>query len=428
MSSECKEDEKVWSAQYSESATACKKIKASQADVSVTSADVSEYYGKILSDSSKLQTNSASCSVSMPKHVRKAMANVHPEVTARYFGCGVVIPTSLRGKRVLDLGSGSGRDSYVLAQLVGEEGQVVGVDMTKEQVELAQSHVQWHANKFGFQKPNTVFLQGYIEKLKDLNLADDSFDVAVSNCVINLCPDKAAVFREVFRVLKPGGELYFSDVYADRRMPQALRDNKVLWGECVSGALYWRDFYSLVQSVGFLDARLVTDRPITITNPKLQALVADYRFFSATFRLFKLPGKLEAGQEDYGLAVRYKGTVEEMPTEFTLDAGTHLAAGQLVPVSSNSWHMLRESRLAAHFDFVGSLQQHRGPFTMAGGLKADGCPFQSANLATNVQKPCCSMQKPAQDAQCCQKPFESQKSTSHRRLVRLPSGDLPPLL
>eukprot|EP00808_Paulinella_micropora_P006527 g53354.t1 len=283
----------------------------------VTRTDVTDYY-KSLSRSKKLQTNSTACCAKLPANVAVALQNVHPAVTERYFGCGVTIPTCLRGKRVLDLGSGSGRDCYILAQLVGEEGEVVGVDMTEDQVQLACSYVQWHADKFGYKKPNTTFLQGYIEALQDLQLADNSFDIVVSNCVINLCPDKQAVFKEVFRVLKPGGELYFSDVYSDKRMPDALRQNKVLWGECVSGALYWRDFYSLVRGVGFADPRLVTDRTLTITNRTLQALVREFRFFSATFRLFKLP-QLEHSQEDYGLVVRYKGTMQETPEIFTLD-------------------------------------------------------------------------------------------------------------
>ena len=99
--------------------------------------------------------------------------------------------------------------------------------------------------RFGYTRKNTEFRLGYIERLDELDLPDNSFDIIVSNCVINLSPDKEAVLREAWRLLKPGGELYFSDVYADRRVPRSLRDDPELYGECLSGALYWNDFHNL---------------------------------------------------------------------------------------------------------------------------------------------------------------------------------------
>ena len=120
---------------------------------------------------------------------------------------------------MLDLGSGSGRDVYMISQLVGPEGQVVGVDMTDEQLETARSDIDWHMQAFGYARPNVKFLNGYIEKLGELRLEPRSFDVIVSNCVINLSVDKPAVLRGAYELLKPGGELYFADVYCDRPYP-----------------------------------------------------------------------------------------------------------------------------------------------------------------------------------------------------------------
>lgn len=104
--------------------------------------EVSEYYGKTLSTSDDLATNACCTGAAPPPKVRAALANVHPEVIAKYYGCGLCIPDELSGLAVLDLGSGSGRDCYVLAQLVGKDGSVVGVDMTDEQIAVARKHTQ----------------------------------------------------------------------------------------------------------------------------------------------------------------------------------------------------------------------------------------------------------------------------------------------
>jgi arsenite methyltransferase len=156
-------------------------------------------------------------------------------VKARFFGCGSPVPPLVNGLTTLDLGCGSGRDTYVLAQLVGPSGLAIGVDMTPEQLAVAEGTEAWHASKFGFPQANTKFVRGNIEDLRAAGIADASVDIVVSNCVLNLASDKAAVFREIARVLKPGGELYFSDVYADRRIPEALQRDKVLWGEVSTG-------------------------------------------------------------------------------------------------------------------------------------------------------------------------------------------------
>lgn len=187
---------------------------------------------------------------------------------AKYYGCGFVIPEQLKGLRVLDLGCGSGRDCYVLAQWVGESGRVVGVDMTDEQLQVANTYINWHRERNGFSVANVEFHKGYIERLGDLGFDENSFDVIVSNCVINLSPNKEAVLREVYRLLKPGGEFFFSDVYSDRRIPQPLRQDQVLWGECLSGALYWNDFLRLSKNCGFIDPRLYEDKYVKQINAK----------------------------------------------------------------------------------------------------------------------------------------------------------------
>jgi SAM-dependent methyltransferase len=200
-------------------------------------AEVAEYYGKTLATSDDLKTN-ACCSAEVPGYVKEVLRTLHPEVIAKYYGCGLCVPDCLAGLSVLDLGCGAGRDCYLLSRLVGEKGRVVGVDMTAAQIEVAEKHVQWHAEKFGHAAPNTEFKRGVIEDLGAVGLADGSFDLIVSNCVVNLSTDKPAVLREAFRVLREGGEMFFSDVYASRRVPDELRADPVLFGECLSGALH----------------------------------------------------------------------------------------------------------------------------------------------------------------------------------------------
>lgn len=329
---------------------------------------VKDYYGKQLQHSDDLKTSACCDTSQVPDWLKPLLQRIHPEVTSRYYGCGLVCPPLLEGCRVLDLGSGSGRDVYALAQLVGKSGQVVGVDMTKEQLAVAEKHRAFHSEAFGFD--NVTFKQGYIECLDELGLEPGSFDVIVSNCVVNLAPDKDAVLRGVHRLLKPGGEFYFSDVYADRRVPDQVRDDPVMYGECLGGALYWNDFLRIAHRQGFADPRLVTARPLDITDPKLAQIAGNIRFYSATYRLFKLDD-METACEDYGQAVIYRGTLPDHPHRFILDKHHDIETGRVFLVCGNTWRMLRETRFREHFEFIGDFSHHYGLFTGCGG----GLPF-----------------------------------------------------
>jgi len=279
----------------------------------------------------------------------------------------------LNGLHILDLGCGAGRDCYLLAQLVGPTGRVVGVDMTDEQLSVATNYIQWHTEKLGYVSPIVEFRKGYIEHLSDLNFPDESFDIIISNCVINLSPDKEAVLREAYRILKPGGEMFFSDVYSSRRIPPSLRVNKILWGECLSGALYWNDFLRLARMCGFADPRLYDDKPVTIGNAAIKQLVGHITFTSATYRLMKI-SELEPDCEDYGQAVKYLGTIENSPRTFSLDAHHSFEIGKIYPVCGNTYRMLHETRFRSHFDFFGDFSQHYGIYDNCG----KSSPFKSS--------------------------------------------------
>lgn len=343
-----------------------------------------KYYGEILAGSGDLRTD-ACCTIAAPQaETRAALANVHDEVRAHYYGCGLVVPQAIEGAHILDLGSGSGQDAYLLAQLVGEHGQVTGVDATPAQLAIANRHLDWHRDRFGFAKSNVRFIEGDIERLDSLDLPEAGFDAIVSNCVINLVSDKAAVLRAAHRLLKPGGELYFSDVYADRRVPEALLVDPVLHGECLAGAMYWGDFLPMAKTAGFTDPRLVTDRPLAIIDAEIAIKLDGIAFHSATYRLFKLDG-LESQCEDFGQAVRYRGTVKGSERTFHLDSHHAIEAGRLFPVCGNTWKMLAGTRFAAHFDFFGDFNTHFGVFAGCGITS----PFGSGGSDATPSAGCC---------------------------------------
>ncbi|PPD49668.1 MAG: methyltransferase type 11, partial [Methylobacter sp.] len=321
---------------------------------------IQSYYGQILQSSEDLKTSACCTLTAMPKHLRVLLADVHPEVSERFYGCGSPLPPALTGCTVLDLGCGSGRDCYVLSRLVGEQGRVIGVDMTAEQLAVANAHRDWHQQRYGYAQGNVEFRLGHIEDLAALGIADNSIDVVVSNCVINLSADKPKVLAEIFRVLKPGGELYFSDVYADRRIPDALRHDPVLLGECLAGAWYWEDLRRIMQALGCPDMRIVSATPITLDDDEVADKIGMVNFRSVTVRAFKLP--LEDRCEDFGQIAVYHGAIPNHIHAFALDDHHLFETGKPLRVCGNTADMLALSRYSPYFTLIGNKTTHFGLF------------------------------------------------------------------
>ena len=333
---------------------------------------VREYYSALKS-SGDLKTKVCTCG-GAPRGIREIVAQLPAEICERFYGCGSPIPPLLEGCTVLDLGCGTGRDVFVCSKLVGESGRVIGVDMNADQLAVGETYRDEVARCFGYAASNVEFKQGYIEDLAALGIEDGSVDVVISNCVINLSPFKEQVFKEIWRVLKHGGELYFSDVFADRRIPRELAEDPVLRGECISGAMYIEDFRRMMRRVGWEDFRYTSTRRSPIDNPQIAARVEGYRFFSRTVRAFKLPDKLEDICEQYGQRATYQGSIPGMNQYFDLDDHHRFYTDVPLDVCGNSCAMVQDTRYGKAFAIEGDRSVHYGPFPGCGNVpySADG--------------------------------------------------------
>ena len=181
------------------------------------------------------------------------------------YGCGdpITLASLEPGQTVLDLGSGAGLDCFFAAKKVGETGKVLGVDMTPEMIERARSSAK------RLNLGNVEFRQGYLE---DLPVESNSVDVIISNCVINLSPDKSKVFAEAFRVLQSGGKLAVSDIVTDGPLPSAVKQSLSAWAGCVAGAVEANEYIKMMESVGL---RNISINPVFFNKETVDSALAE---------------------------------------------------------------------------------------------------------------------------------------------------------
>jgi arsenite methyltransferase len=340
---------------------------------------VKHYYGSELSGTADLKTGACCTADSMPVHARRVLPYIAEEIKQKYYGCGSPVPVALHGLKVLDIGCGTGRDCYILSKLVGENGFVTGIDMTENQIAVADKYLAEQTGRFGYKAPNVKFICDDIDNLGEY-FTEESLDLIISNCVVNLVEAKEDLISKIYRILKPGGEFFFSDIYADRRLPDELRSDPVLYGECLGGALYCKDFERIARRSGFIDPRVVSKRVVDISNDEIRNLVGNVTFYSITYRLWKLEG-LEDACEDYGHTATYTGGIPESPFTFMLDATHVFEMDRPERVCGNTALMLSETRFRGYFRITGSFDKHFGSFNVCGTTAAreqstinrDGC-------------------------------------------------------
>jgi len=228
---------------------------------------VREHYAeRIKSNAACCGPSDCSCSTDSGLYPGDLLATLPEGESSVSYGCGdpITLASLQPGQTVLDLGSGAGLDCFFAAKKVGETGKVIGVDMTPEMIERAQSSAQrMHIH-------NVEFRQGYIEEMP---VESDTVDVIISNCVINLSPDKSKVFSEAFRVLRSGGKLAVSDIVTDGPLPAPIKRSLSAWAGCVAGAVDAKDYIDMLESAGFTDISIT---PVFFDKQTVDSAIADF--------------------------------------------------------------------------------------------------------------------------------------------------------
>lgn len=219
---------------------------------------VKDGYAKALAQSASCCSSSCCCGTDQAKEVSRSVGYSDSEIGAvpeganLGFGCGnpVALASLKEGDVVLDLGSGAGFDAFLSAKRVGETGRIIGIDMTPEMIAKAQEN----AKKGNY--TNVDFKLGEIERLP---VEDNSIDVIISNCVINLSPDKETVFKEAYRVLKAGGRLMVSDLVLAKDLPQEIKDSVEAYVGCLAGAIKKEKYMRCIEQAGFQDIKIISE-------------------------------------------------------------------------------------------------------------------------------------------------------------------------
>ncbi len=317
---------------------------------------VKHFYEKVIKTNKDFEQGA--CCISGDERLASVYELLPDELLQHNYGCGITIPQDdLNGLSVADWGCGSGIDCFTLAHLVGPGGKVIGIDMSEEQLNRAESYMPTVMKAFNYPVSNIEFQKDFIEI--GASVKDGSLDLVVSNCVINLSPKKEKVFESIFKKLKEGGELYFSDVVLDRRLPIDLFDDPRLFarllGECVGGALYLDDLVVKMKAAGFSDPRIIKQNiikdevegfPVGVYSTEIRAFKITQREQSPVTR--HLP-PVDNQCEDYGQTAVYNGLLPDNPARFVLDDHHVFERDKPEKICRNTGRMLKDTRLSMYF-------------------------------------------------------------------------------
>ena len=255
------------------------------------------------------------------------------EVLKVSYGCGTPagLNTISKGETVLDIGSGGGIDCFEASRRVGPTGQVIGIDMTDAMLAIARKNAPIVAANLGYTSSNVEFRKGMAEAIP---VIDGAIDLIISNCVINLAPDKRKVFREMFRVAKPDGRFTISDIVADQPVPQYLVHDTNKWGDCLSGALTLTDYIAGMVGAGFMGIHLIKTSPWQVID--------GIHFLSVTLAGYKLQVGTPVS------AVRY-ATLRGPFSRVVDELGTTYLRGIPQPITPDTVCLLSQAPLASHF-------------------------------------------------------------------------------
>lgn len=292
----------------------------------------------------------------IPGEARDKLFNISAEIKNLFHEFGAPMPPLMEGCTVLDLCCGSGRDTYLAAQLVGPSGKVIGIEPNAERLAVAEKYFEQEIKQFGYETPNVEFKVGVPEDLA--GIADGSIDIVISNCTFNLSPDKEAYVREVFRVLKENGEWYFTDVFTGRRVPEALAKDVANRADRLAGAMYVGDFRRLVQANGFNDPRYLMNWKTPLTDAEREKY-GEVEFATMTVRALK-SSWTEDVCESYGETVTYDGSLPDYPEFFLFEWNIKFPAGKDCTVCGNVSGLANHSRYAKVFKVVGDRSTHIG--------------------------------------------------------------------
>lgn len=292
-----------------------------------------------------------------PRFVRELLPTIPQAVLDGFGRTGAAVPPALEGCTVLDLGCKTGREAFLAARLVGETGRVISIDASADAIATA-SECAKNIDRLSF-------AVGDLRDLGACGIEPGSVDVVISNCGIfdDSCPKP--IFEEIWKALKVGGELYFTEVFANRRVEAEVREDADALANGLANAVYQEDFRRMMNKVGWIDFRCMNSVRVSV-DAALEEKLNETQYAVRTIRAFKLPDYMEDICEQYGQWATYEGGIPGMNQYFDLDDHHRFFLDVPMSVCGNSCCYVQDTRYGKFFRIEGDRTHHVGPFSGCG--------------------------------------------------------------